>query len=301
VVAFIAARLIGATFSAQARASEMHRTVQTPFVADRLKFTTFVVTNSHYNERALRARLAPVGAPQVHVIYNGLDLSLFHPGTRSEHAGCRLLSIGRLVEPKGFGHLLHACARLRDRGVEFSCEIIGGPSEPGDTAAWVELRILLTALGLESIVRFRGAQSFSSVLRAFERADIFVLPCVRGRDGAHDITPNSLIEAMAMALPVVSTTSGAIPEIVDHDVDGLLVPPGDVEALTEALARLAGDAGLRASLGNAARAKVEDRFDSGKNVARRVELFRLLRTTPGGQPSHAEVEQSSTCRTNTSL
>ncbi len=279
-VAFIASRLIGATFTAQARASEMHRTVQAPQVAGRLKFATFVITNSRYNERDLRIRLAPVGAPPIHVIYNGIDLSRFRPATRLERTGHRLLSVGRLVEPKGLRHLLDACFRLRDRGLDVSCEIIGGPDESTDTATWVELRMMVTALKLESLVSFRGARSFSSVLRALERADIFVLPCVRGRDGSHDITPNALIEAMAMALPVVSTTSGAVPEIVDHGVNGLLVPPGDSDALADALERLVQDGALRESLGAAARRKVEDRFDAAKNVGRRVELFRLLRTQP---------------------
>jgi colanic acid/amylovoran biosynthesis glycosyltransferase len=298
-VAFIASRLIGVTFTVQARASEVHRTVQVPLVADRLKFATFIITNSRYNERDLAARLAPVGAPPVHVVYNGIDLSRFRPPTRADRSGYRLLSVGRLVEPKGFRHLLYACRALRDRGMNVSCEIIGGPSEPTDTAAWVELRMLLTSLQLESVVTFQGSQSFSSVLRAFERADIFVLPCVRGRDGSHDITPNSLIEAMAMALPVVSTTSGAIPEIVDHEVDGLLVPPGDSDALADALERLVRDGELRESLGVAARRKVEHRFDAGKNVGRRVELFDSLRRSLAGQPGQTEVQQPSARRADT--
>ena len=290
-VAFIASRLTGATFTVQARASEIHRTVQVPLIAARLKFAAFVITNSRYNARDLAARLVPVGAPPIHVVYNGLDLSRFRPTPRADRSGLRLLSVGRLVEPKGFRHLLYACRQLRDRGLNVSCEIIGGPSEPTDTAAWVELRMLLTSLQLESVVQFHGSQSFASVLRAFERADIFVLPCVRGRDGSHDITPNSLIEAMAMALPVVSTTSGAIPEIVDHEIDGLLVPPGDSDALADALERLVRDGELRESLGGAARRKVEVRFEAGKNVARRVELFGRLRTSPARQPGQAEVQQ----------
>jgi len=105
-----------------------------------------------------------------------------------------------------------------------------------------------------------------------------VLPCVRGRDGSHDITPNSLIEAMAMQLPVVSTTSGAIPEIVDHEVNGLLVAPGDTSALAETIERLFRDSALRVQLGEAARRKVEDLFDAGRNAALRVRLFESLRT-----------------------
>jgi colanic acid/amylovoran biosynthesis glycosyltransferase len=96
---------------------------------------------------------------------------------------------------------------------------------------------------------------------------------VRARDGSHDITPNSLIEAMAMQLPVVSTTSGAIPEIVEHDVSGLLVPPADVESLANAIERLIRDPMSGERLGAAARVRVEERFDAQQNVRERVRLL----------------------------
>jgi colanic acid/amylovoran biosynthesis glycosyltransferase len=279
LLSFIAARLLGVTFSAQARASEIHRSAESPAVGDRLRFAEFVMTNSVYNERYLQALLGPA-APPIHVIYNGVDLSLFRPITSAAREGgpFRVLAVGRLVEPKGFRYLLQACRLLRDRGVDLRCEIIGGPVEPTDTVTWLELRLLLSELELESMVCFRGRQPFSSVLAACQRADAFVLPCVRGRDGSHDITPNSLIEAMAMGLAVVSTTSGAVPEIVDHGRDGLLVPPNDANALADVLERLSGDAGLRSALGSAARRKAEQRFDIALNVGRRIELFRSLRT-----------------------
>jgi glycosyltransferase involved in cell wall biosynthesis len=118
--------------------------------------------------------------------------------------------------------------------------------------------------------------SFSGVLAAYRHADIFVLPCVRGRDGSHDITPNTLLEAMAMRLPVVSTTSGAIREIVDHELNGLLVPPNDEHALADALERLLRDTTLRRRLGEAARQQIEARFDIDRNVEQRATLFRSL-------------------------
>lgn len=278
-LSFVASRLLGVSFSVQARASEIHRSVPSRVVVDRLQFAEFVVTNSRYNERYLRAQLCSAGAPPIQVVYNGVELSRFRPIGRVERGAgpFRILAVGRLVEPKGFRYLMHACRLLRDRRVDLSCEIIGGPVEPVDTMTWVELRMLQSELGLESAVHFRGAQPFSAVLAACHRADVFVLPCVRGQDGSHDITPNSLIEAMAMGLPVVSCTSGAIPEIVEHERDGLLVPPNDERALADAIERLMGDARLSSTLGAAARRKVEERFDIDRNVTQRVKLFRSLR------------------------
>ena len=274
LVAFVASRLLGVPFTVQARASEIHRTAQARDVSARLRFADYVVTNSRYNQEYLAGLCGP-GGPPVHVIYNGLDLHRFPSPFREREPGpLSVLAVGRLVEPKGFRYLLQACRLLVERGLIVDCEIIGGPVVPSDTVTWVELRKLQSDLGLSRIVRLGGARSLPEVLEAMRRADAFVLPCVRARDGSHDITPNSLIEAMAMELPVVSTFSGAIPEIVDDGVNGLLVPPGDVAALVGAIERLAGDESFRRRLGEAARRKVEQRFDITRNTADRLALLR---------------------------
>ena len=277
LVSFVAARLLGIPFTAQARAFELHRSVERVEIADRLRFAEFVVTNSHYNERHLQAVLGPHG-PRLQVIYNGVELPRFQPTPINQRTTgpVRLLAVGRLVEQKGLSYLLRACRLLCDRGVAIRCQIIGGAAEPADTVTALELRMLHTTLRLESIVEFSGAQSFSNVLTALGHTDIFVLPCIRARDGSQDITPNSLIEAMAVGLPVVSTPIGAIPEIVDDGVNGLLVPSNDSISLANALQRLAADAALRKSFGMAARRKVAERFDSQRNCVNRGILFRSL-------------------------
>jgi glycosyltransferase involved in cell wall biosynthesis len=268
----VAARLLGLTHSVQARASEIRRVTVRYLVADRLALSEFVITNSRYNE----AHLATFGARDVHVVYNGLDLERFpRRPSRTPHDGPpRVLAVGRLVEPKGFATLLSACRLLRDRGTAFTCDIIGGP-ESFDVATWVRLRKLHTELQLRRDVRFLGAQPFSVVRAALEEADVFVLPCVHGRDGSHDITPSAILEAMAVSLPVVSTRSGAVPELVDHERAGLLVPPGDEEALAAAIERLLGDAPLRERFGAEGRRVVEARFDARRNVERHAALFRM--------------------------
>ena len=274
LLSLAASRLLGVPFTVQARASDVHRLENSRAVSDRLRFADFVITNSQYNERYLSSLLPKKAAPRIHVIYNGLDLSPFTPDPgKRDGSPLRVLAVGRLVEQKGFRYLLRACRILKDSGCNFTCEIVGGPYDPEETVTWLELRRLHTDLRLESCVRFCGAQPFSAVLAAYRRCDIFVLPCVRARDGAHDITPNALIEAMAMALPVVATTTGAIPEIVDHGLDGLLVTPNDEGALAEALRGLLHDPARRHTFGQAARRKVEQRFDIVRNVERRVALF----------------------------
>lgn len=275
-VALVAARLIGASFSLNLRAHEVHSRHFAFALPEKIGGARFAVTNSDYNQRRLNALAGPIARGRVHVIYNGLDLERFEPCLAGGRAGGvpRLLSIGRLVQQKGFDRLLEACALLRDRSIDFRCDIIGGAAEPGETATAVRLRIQLRRLGLEDRVRFLGPLPLGRVLEALPGADVFVLPCVVTAHGGRDVTPNALLEAMAMGRAVVSTPVGAIPELVDDGVNGLLVPPGDAGALAAAIERLLADPGLRERLGAAARRKVEERFDIRRNVERYAELFR---------------------------
>jgi len=280
-ILLIASRLLGVPYSVQARAHELHR--HDSAFALRQKFThaSFVVTNTRFNEAGLRAILPQDQWPKIHRIYNGIDLADFDPPARTIDAlaRVRILSVARLIEQKGLTLLLEACAELRDRGIDFSCDIIGGPEEPLYTGYRVKLGVLHRRLALQDRVRFLGPLPLGAVLQAYRCADIFVLPCVVAANGSKDITPNVLLEAMAMQLPVVSTELTGIPEIVTAERSGLLVPPGDVAALCDALLRLIKDPCLRVTLGVAAREAVERRFDVRSNVQEYVRLFSL-----GDQP-----------------
>jgi glycosyltransferase involved in cell wall biosynthesis len=185
--------------------------------------------------------------------------------------------VGRLIEQKGLIYLLRACRALRDRGYVFTCEIVGGPESPLFINDYVALKKLRKHLQLEDCVNFLGAKTFEQVLEKYGEADIFVLPCVIAGDGSRDITPNVLIEAMAMRLPVISTTVTGIPEIVENEVSGILVPPNNQMALADAIARLLDDPALGKELGAQARKRIEDKFDIEKNIRRYVELFSARR------------------------
>lgn len=273
-LALLASRLLGLPYSVQARAHEIHRRTANFALAEKIRNAKFVVTNSAFNAAHLRPLLGPRAASRLHIVYNGIDLAEFRPMVRgAEPDPPRLLAVGRLVEQKGFEDLLQACAILRDRGLTFQCDIVGGAQVPEDSNTCVRLGRLHKSLGLAGLVRFVGELPFSRILDAFQAADIFVLPCVVAGDGGSDVTPNAVIEAMAMRLPVVSTPIAAIPEIVDDGINGVLVPPRDPVALAEALSSLLGDADLRARLATAARKKIEERFDLARNIRSYVTLF----------------------------
>lgn len=272
----VAARLLGITYSVQGRAHELHRRQSAFQLAEKFSNAFFAVTNTQFNRKHLAGILNDRSGNKLHQIYNGIDLPRFQPKRRKNFPGdpVRLLSVARLIEEKGLIYLLEACAALRDEGIPFRCEIIGGPEIPFYLNYLLTLKKLHRKLQLENHVYFVGSLPFQDVLSYYQAADIFLLPCVIAANNGRDIIPNSLIEAMAMQLPVIATPTGGIPEMVEHNVSGLIIPPKDPQALAKAIRQLLDHPAMAATLGRNARERVEERFDIQKNIARYGTLFR---------------------------
>jgi glycosyltransferase involved in cell wall biosynthesis len=272
--AMLAARLLGLPFSLQVRAHDLHDPNYHPALRLMLPAADFIITNTQYNRPFIQA-LMPNGGPDIHTIYNGIDLTQFVPPDRAARAPgpTRILCVARLVEQKGLTFLLDACALMRERNIPFTCEIIGGTEEPLYSEYWKSLQEKHRHLELQDTVFFRGARPFAAIMEAYRDADIFALPCVVAQDGRRDITPNAVIEAMAMKLPVVSTPVTGVSEIVEHGTSGLLVPPGDAVALADGIERLIRNPELAHLLGEGARRRIECRFDAERNVTARLGLF----------------------------
>jgi colanic acid/amylovoran biosynthesis glycosyltransferase len=219
-----------------------------------------IFTISRYN-RDYICQTWGITPDRVVVVHDGVDLEQTTPIDRYVHRPFRIVSVSRLVEKKGFTVLLEACRLLKDTGrVAFHCDIYGD----GPMRADLEHQVADLALG--DAVTLHGNQSHGEVLAALESASVFVLACVQARNGDRDGTPNAILEAMVRGVPVVSTRLSGIPEIVEADVDGLLVSPGDAAALTEALGRLASDRDLAERLRHAAQNRVRTRFTIGQTV-----------------------------------
>ncbi len=274
-ILFLAARIAGIPYSLQARAHDIHRLTACYACDEKFGQAAFVVTNSCFNKTHINTLLTAGIRPTIHVIYEGMPLNLFHPQPKRDNPlqTAQILAVGRLIEQKGFVYLLKACGMLREKGYHFHCTIIGGAEAPLYADHPPLLNQLQQELMLREHVTFTGAQQFDAVLKALGSADIFVLPCVKAADGSCDITPNALMEAMAMKLPVISTRFKAIPEIIDDRISGLLVPPQDEQALALAISRLIDDDALRLRLGENARRRIEDKFDIAKNIQQFIALF----------------------------
>src|SRR6184192_639086 len=227
----------------------------------------FVAAETDYS-RELLCQRCPDSAAKIYRIYNGIDLEHFSPpASATMNRVARVISVGRLVAFKGFEHLIDACAELARRGLDFRCEIIGdGPLRDA-------LQKKIDMLNLSARVNLLGSLSQEVVLEKLRSADIFALASVTDRQGASDVFPTVIIEAMAAVRPVVSTRLAGIPESVMPGETGLLVSPGDTSGLSQALEQLIRDPELRARYGRAGRARIEQHFRIEQTVAPLLQLF----------------------------
>ncbi|MCG7848649.1 MAG: glycosyltransferase, partial [ANME-2 cluster archaeon] len=122
-------------------------------------------------------------------------------------------------------------------------------------------------------VQFRGDVSDSELMRCYEDADMFILPCIIAENGDRDGIPVAMMEAMAMGLPVVSTDVSGIPELVGEGVSGMLVPPKDEKAIADAIIKICKDGDLRVGMGKKGRRIIEREFDITFEVEKLLGVF----------------------------
>ena len=268
-ITWLAACISGLPFSFTGHARDIYAPELNPkgWLRRKLLAARFAVTCTEANRRHL-LELAP-GAT-VHRIYHGLNAEftrLLEAGVeRPAPNGLRVLGVGRLVAKKGFDTLVDACAVLEQRGVPFDALIVGQDDKAGDA-----LRRRIAEL--RSPVALPGPMGPEDLLGEYRRAGALCMPC-RVLPSDRDGIPNVLVEAMAAGAPVVATAVSGIPELVEHEVNGLLIEPDDPQALADALLRLHDDPELTRRLTDNARATVRERFDGDRLAHQLAALFR---------------------------
>ncbi len=263
-VANLTWRMGGPGYSVTAHAKDIwHSEVRLDHLVDKLAPAMFVATVSEANLTYLRGVLGDDA--HLHLVPNSVDLRRLGPPRHVWPECPTVLTVARLVPKKGIEDLVEACRLLTIGGLAVRLEVIGdGPLRS-------DLETAARAGGVDAV--FHGSQPQERVLEAYSVASVFALPCVVAATGDRDGLPTSVLEAMALGVPVVTTGVNGLVDAVVHESTGLVVPQHDPKALVGAIGRLLADPALAARLAGEARRRVETRFSLEASVGRLRSLF----------------------------
>jgi colanic acid/amylovoran biosynthesis glycosyltransferase len=260
-------RLFGVTYSFTGHANDIFcpKPDQRVTLGDLVGEASFVVAVSDFGANWLR-RGFPEAADKVYRVYNGLDLSTFRPSIPGSKP-MRLLSVGRLIEKKGFIFLVEACRILSSSGLSFTCEIVGeGPERH-------RLEELIRAYRLSDQVRLTGSKPQTEIVDLLARSSLFVFPAIHDSTGDSDNLPTVLVEALASKLPIIATGIAGIPEIVRHNENGILIQEKDAGQLADAIRLLADNRELLEKYGQISQAIAAEKFALPNTVSQLKSLF----------------------------
>jgi colanic acid/amylovoran biosynthesis glycosyltransferase len=209
---------------------------------------------------------------KIRVHHSGIKLSRFAytERRRGTNEPTRVLTVARLIDKKGLAYAIRAIARVKASGRQVRYTVVGHGPLRG------ELERLIDTLDLGAEVHLVGARDQDEVITLLQDAHLFVTPSVTAASGDREGIPNVLKEAMATGIPVIGTRHSAIPELVEDGVSGLLVPEGDVEALTGRLIDLIDHPERWPEMGRAGRERVEAEFDSDKLNDQLIALYEQI-------------------------
>lgn len=260
--AWIASRLTGVPFTLTTHAKDIfHESVDLAWLRRLAADADRVIAISRFNLAHLERVLDGTGA-RITLQYNALELDRFpyrdlpEPGQR-----LKVAAVGRLVAKKGFADLVDAAAQATAAGLPLRVTIAGD----GELAPALQARI--DELGLRDTVRLVGPRTQTQIRILIEEADVFAAPCIPADDGNVDGLPTVVLEAMAVGTPVVATAVTGLPEVVLDGETGVLLEPGDVSGLADALSAFAAGRLPAAAMSANARALIEERFDSRRHAA----------------------------------
>jgi glycosyltransferase involved in cell wall biosynthesis len=269
LIAYLVHGITGIPFSFTAHARDLYQ-VHEKVLTDRIRQANAVITCCAANLEYLN-RIVPSQQSKFSLVYHGVNLQDFQPVPNRDASSVPekpiVLSVGRLVEKKGFQDLLQALLIVKERGEPFHCTIYG------DGPLWEQLERWVEDHGMAGEVRLMGDCTQQELISIYQKATLFVLTPVQTDDGDRDGIPNVLVEAMAVGLPVITTAVAGIPELVDNDQNGLLYQPHDVEGISSGIIELLRNAEKRRQFGDAGSKKVREQFDISQAANRLKVLF----------------------------
>ncbi|MBI3248596.1 MAG: glycosyltransferase [Deltaproteobacteria bacterium] len=290
VSALIITQLTGVSWSFAGHASDIF--LDTTMLREKIRAAKFVVTCTRYNKEYLTTVGGPDMAEKIVANYHGVDLTTFVPVPRQSHARFTILAVGTLLPCKGLPDLIAACRILQQRRFDFECIIAGdGPERQA-------LEKSIQQNGVTEHVKILGYVSQEALIPLYQQADVVALPALLE---SHFGIPNVLLEAMAVETPVICTPMPSLIEVLEDGHNGMYVPEHSPEALAEALVTLMQNPALRNTMGKAGRRKIEELFDTEKNVDVLASLFQPAAQQPTvavfvplGSAAPASIEHSPT-------
>jgi glycosyltransferase involved in cell wall biosynthesis len=269
LIAYLVHCMTGIPFSFTAHARDLYQVPEKALI-DRIRPAKAVITCCASNLEYLK-QIAPSQESKFSLVYHGVNLRDFqpvsNPGASSAPNGPLILSVGRLVEKKGFQDLLEALFIVKKRGENFRCAIYGGGPLEKQLEEWIEKH------GMTGEVSLKGDRTQQELIPVYQKATFFILTPLQTEDGDRDGIPNVLVEAMAVGLPVITTAVSGIPELVEHDLNGFLYQSHDVEGVASGIIELLQNAEKRRQLGEAGSKKVREQFDVARAANRLKALF----------------------------
>ncbi|ODS24782.1 hypothetical protein AB835_01630 [Candidatus Endobugula sertula] len=270
-VAMLAAELTGIEFSFTVHGPDEFYHVDTQQLPQKFAAANFIICISDFAKSQVMKYTHFNDWDKLYINNLGVDSSLFHP-TEKNNTIPKLLCVGRLVNAKGQGVLVQAAKKLVERKIEFEVNFVGDGPDLENLQAFVKQN------ALNNQVKFSGKVNHDQVQQLQRQADIFVLPSF-----AEGI-PIVLMEAMASGTPCVTTHITGIPELFTHDVNGLLVRPGNSTMLADALELLINDKQRASQLAEQALHTVRHQWCLHKSNQRLTQLFKRLLATPSTLP-----------------
>jgi glycosyltransferase involved in cell wall biosynthesis len=255
-VAMFTNLLCGIPFSFTAHAKDIYTSNRIQ-LREKISLADFIVTCTEYNRRYLQ-KLSKDEKDRIYRIYHGIDLQLFSNDSSPKKytPPYKILTVARLTPKKGLITVLKALRILKDMGFLINHTLIGDGDDRGEIISFIEKN------DLDKICSWIGTQPHDVVLEHYRNADLFILGCEIAENGDRDGIPNVFLECMAMGVPIVATEVSAIPEAIENEKTGLLVPPGRPEEAAKAMVRLLSEAELRNRIIVQAMNTVTRRFDN---------------------------------------
>lgn len=212
---------------------------------------------------ALTARAKKLGATRTSTIPNGVDFGSLEAVPRTEKSPFLIVTVARLSPEKGLPYLIEAMEAVSLLVPEAKLGIVGGGVLED------QLKAFAAEHGVQDVVHFFGARPHAEAMAEIAQSSLFVLPSLGEGLGI------VLLEAQALGVPVIGTDVGGIPDVIEHEKTGLLVPPADVKALAEAIVRMLTDRSLAEHCASEAKARLA-KFDWDKIAEQYATVYQEL-------------------------